>query len=127
MEDALAGALLARSIEKANEMGIRVCIAIVDDRALLKTFKRMDNAFKGSIDVAIGKTRTSALFPLASEDFGKLLRDERLTGMEATNGGLVAFVPVVSQYYATDVLWVPFNYGRNEVKNCFSCMAAFRH
>lgn len=91
MNDEISALLIQASQEKASEMGIAVCIAIVDDGAILKQFHRMDNAFKGSVDVAISKARTSALFPLPSGDFGELIRSAHLTGMENTNGGMSVF------------------------------------
>jgi len=84
-------ALLAAAQSKAAELGVAVCIAVVDDGAILKGFVRMDGAFLGSTDVAIGKARTSCLFPLATGQFGQLVRAEQLTGMELSNGGLVCF------------------------------------
>lgn len=97
MNQRLAENLLKYAEEKANSLAVNVCIAITDSGAHLNAFKRMDHAFTGSIDVAIGKARTSSLFPVSSGDFGQLVRNESLTGMELTNQGLVAFpggVPV---------------------------------
>jgi len=92
--------LISRAIDKAKQLDIHVCIAIVDSGALLQAFQRMDKAFKGSVDVAIVKARTSALFPMPSGDFGTLVREQQLTGMELSNNGLVAFAggqPIVCQ------------------------------
>ena len=91
MKAELSSRLIQLSEEKADQMGIKVCIAIVDDGALLSGFKRMDGAFKGSIDVAISKARTSALFPFPTGKFGESMRNSNLTGMEGTNGGLCGF------------------------------------
>lgn len=87
----IAEQLIRSAEEKANALGVNVCIAITDAGAHLCAFKRMDHAFTGSVDVAIGKARTSALFPVPSGAFGALVREEKLTGMELTNQGLVAF------------------------------------
>lgn len=83
--------LVEQATIKAQQIGINVCIAIVDSGAHLITFQRMDGAFLGSIDVALKKARTSALFPLPTGDFGQLIRDAELTGMELSNGLLAAF------------------------------------
>jgi len=88
---AIASRLVDKAEEKAVELDVRVCIAITDQGGHLLAFKRMDDAFTGSVEVAIGKARTSSLFPLPSGDFGQLIRNEKLTGMELTNQGLVAF------------------------------------
>jgi uncharacterized protein GlcG (DUF336 family) len=77
---------------------VSICIAVVDDGAHLKAFLRMDGAFPGAVDVAQGKARTSALFPMESGDFGRMIADERLLGMAQSNGGLMGFdggVPVL--------------------------------
>lgn len=100
MSLSLANTLISRAIEKAEELGVNVCIAVTDNGAHLKTFTRMDNAFLGSVDVAISKARTSTLFPLPSGTFGELIREEKLTGMDMSNGGLIGFpggLPVAAE------------------------------
>lgn len=87
----LASQLISKAEEKARELGVNVCIAVTDQGAHLNAFARMDNAFTGSVDVAIGKARTSSLFPVPSGAFGELIREEKLTGMELSNQGLVGF------------------------------------
>lgn len=87
----LAEQLVGQATTKATELGIKVCVAIVDDGAHLLEFRRMDGAFKGSIDVAIKKAKTSALFPFPTGGFGEAIRNKQLTGMELSNGGLTGF------------------------------------
>lgn len=86
-----AEAIIRRASDRAQEIGISACIAIVDAGAHLKAFRRMDGAFAGAVDVSQRKARTSALFPLPSGDFGRLISEHQLTGMELSNGGLAAF------------------------------------
>lgn len=83
--------MIKRAEDRANQLDVKVCIAITDAGGHLCAFKRMDNAFIGSIDVAIKKAKTSSLFPLPSGDFGKLIRDQQLTGMELSNHNLIGF------------------------------------
>lgn len=83
--------IVSRAVEKAQSLNVNVCIAVMDGGAHLLSFSRMDGAFTGSVDVAIAKARTSALFPLPSGTFGELIRSEQLTGMELCNQGLAAF------------------------------------
>ena len=100
MNEKTADSLIKSALKKALELEVNVCIAVVDDGAILKAFHRMDGAFKGSVDVAIGKAKTSALFPLPTEDFGQLIRQENLTGMELSNNGLMGFAgghPIMQQ------------------------------
>jgi uncharacterized protein GlcG (DUF336 family) len=88
---ARADEIIRRGCIRADEIGIAACIAVVDAGAHLKAFRRMDGAFAGAIDVSQRKARTSALFPLPSGDFGRVIAEQQLTGMELTNGGLAAF------------------------------------
>ncbi len=48
-----ARAAVSAAIEKSNEIGVKMNIAIVDAGANLKAFARMDGAWLGSIDIAI--------------------------------------------------------------------------
>jgi uncharacterized protein GlcG (DUF336 family) len=91
MNQLLAATLITKAEQKAEELGVQVCIAITDQGGHLNAFRRMDNAFLGSIDVAVGKAKTSSLFPIPSGVFGKLIREENLLGMENSNDGLIAF------------------------------------
>lgn len=47
---------------RAQEQHQAVCISIVDNAGLLRSFLRMDGAVAGAIDVSIKKARTAALF-----------------------------------------------------------------
>ena len=91
MNQSLAATLITKAKQKAEELGVNVCIAITDQGGHLNAFRRMDNAFLGSIDVAVGKAKTSSLFPIPSGVFGKLIREENLLGMENSNQGLIGF------------------------------------
>ena len=90
--------LLAKAKAKALEIGIPMNVAILDTAGHLKAFIRMDNAFLGSIDIAIKKAKTSMLFRMNSEEVGNFLRPEvGAFGMENSSGGLMGFaggVPV---------------------------------
>ncbi|GGH26647.1 glycolate utilization protein [Dyadobacter endophyticus] len=81
-----------RAAEKAKEIGVNANITILDTAGYLKSFIRMDEAFLGSIDIAIGKARTAMLFRMNSEAVGEFLRPEaHAYGMVNTSGGLVGF------------------------------------
>lgn len=84
--------VLKASIGKAKELGISVCIAVLDSGAHLKAFHRMDGAWLGVIDVAIKKAKTSALFEMETQtldNFSKAGGDAH--GIEQTNDHLVTF------------------------------------
>jgi uncharacterized protein GlcG (DUF336 family) len=58
----------------------------------MKSFERMDDAFLGSMDIAIKKAKTASLFRTSSENVGEYLKPEAGTyGMTDTNAGLVGF------------------------------------
>jgi uncharacterized protein GlcG (DUF336 family) len=90
----------AAGLAKANEMGVPMNIAFVDAGANLLHFSRMEGAWLGSIDIAIKKARTAALFKMPTAEIGKLSQPGgALYNIEVTNGGLVSFgggLPVVS-------------------------------
>jgi uncharacterized protein GlcG (DUF336 family) len=84
--------VLKASIQKAADLGISVCIAILDCGGHLKAFHRMDGAWLGVIDVAIKKAKTSALFEMETQtldNYSKPGADAH--GIEFTNGQLVTF------------------------------------
>ncbi|MDM8173091.1 heme-binding protein [Olivibacter sp. 47] len=77
---------------KAIQLNVNVNIAILDTGGHLKTFERMDDAFLGSMDIAIKKAKTASLFRTSSENVGEYLKPEAGTyGMVNTNNGLVGF------------------------------------
>src|ERR1700723_3349364 len=84
--------VLKASIQKAGELGISVCVAILDSGGHLKAFHRMDGAWLGVIDVAIKKAKTSVLFEMETktlDTYSKAGADAH--GIEFTNGNLVTF------------------------------------
>lgn len=97
---AQAQAVLAAATARANALGIAANIAVLDAGAHQKAFHRMDGAVLGSIDVAIGKARTSVLFGLSSEAVWDYCKPGApAPGLERSNGGLMTFpggVPLTS-------------------------------
>jgi uncharacterized protein GlcG (DUF336 family) len=87
------------AIRKAQDIGNRSCIAVVDSGANLKAFVRMDDAWVGSIDIAIRKARTAVFFGMPTGDIGKMSQPGKsLYGIEVSNDGLITFpggVPIV--------------------------------
>ena len=87
-----ADRVLKASILKARELGIAVCIAILDSGGHLKAFHRMDRAWLGVIDVAIKKAKTAVLFEMETQvldNYSKAGADAH--GIEFTNDQLVTF------------------------------------
>jgi len=54
---------------KAKEIGVPMNIAIVDAGANLVSFHRMDNAWLGSVDIAIKKAKTARFFDMNTGDW----------------------------------------------------------
>ena len=67
-------------------------IAVVDAGANLKAFARMDEAWLGSIDIAMKKARTARYFNMNTGDIGQLSQPGGpLYNIEHSNGGLISF------------------------------------
>ena len=60
------------SIEKANVIGAKFCIAIMDSGVNLVAFSRMDGAILASVEVAVKKAKTAAMFRAESGQLGGL-------------------------------------------------------
>jgi uncharacterized protein GlcG (DUF336 family) len=89
---AQAHEILQEAVVKAEEIGTVMDIAIVDSGANLKAFCRMDNAWLGSIDIAIKKAKTARFFDMPTGEIGKLSQPGgSLFNIEHSNGGLITF------------------------------------
>jgi len=87
-----ANAVIAAAESKAREIGVTVVVAILDDGVHLKAFTRMDGAPLASIDIALKKARTAALFGANSEPVWEYCEPGApAPGLELTNGGLAPF------------------------------------
>ena len=83
---------IAAAEAKADQLGVPVIVALVDAGVHLKAFSRMDGAVLGSIDIAIKKARTSALFLANSEAVWEYCKPGApAPTLELTNGGLAPF------------------------------------
>ena len=95
----LAQQIVDKAVEKSKQMGVKMCIAILDSGGNLKSFTRMDDAWVGSIDIAIKKAKTACHFAMPSGEIGKLsLPGQPLYGIEHSNDGLITFpggLPIV--------------------------------
>ncbi len=95
-----AQAVIAAAQAKATEMKLSMDIAVVDAGGNLKGFARMDDAWLGSIDIAIKKAKTARYFNMPTGEIGKLSQPGGpLYQIEVSNGGLISFpggVPIKS-------------------------------
>lgn len=83
---------VSAAVEKSQQMGVKMDIAVVDAGANLKAFVRMDGAWLGSIDIAMKKARTARFFDMNTGDIGQLSQPGgSLFNIEHSNGGLITF------------------------------------
>ena len=92
--------VVAAAIAKAQQIDTKMDIAVVDAGGNLKAFVRMDDAWLGSIDIAIKKARTARFFNMDSGSIGQLSQPGGpLFNIEHSNGGLITFpggVPITN-------------------------------
>lgn len=95
-----ADAMIAAGSARGSAIGVSANIAVLDAAAHLKAFARMDGAVLGSIDLSIGKARTSALFQISSDAVWDYCKPGAPAhNLEASNGGLMPFpggLPVIA-------------------------------
>ena len=78
--------------QKAQQMGLKMNIAVVDAGANLTAFVRMDGAWLGSLDISIKKAKTARYFDMPTGELGKLSQPGgSLYQIEVSNGGLITF------------------------------------
>ena len=96
-----ANAMLAAAVDKSEELGVKMNIAVVDAGANLKAFHRMDGAWLGSVDIACKKARTARSFDMPTGALGELSQPGGpLFNIEHSNGGLISFpggLPVANE------------------------------
>jgi len=87
-----ARTVLEAAVRRSQELGVKMNIAVVDAGANLKAFARMDDAWLGSIDIAIRKARTARFFDMPTGELGALSQPgQDLYAIEHSNGGLITF------------------------------------
>lgn len=99
LTQSLALKMLEAVTNKADELGIRINAAVVDDGGNLKAFIRMDEAALLSSSIAQNKAYTAAAFGKSTEEWYPMIKEEPalLTGIVHTDR-LVVFgggVPLI--------------------------------
>jgi uncharacterized protein GlcG (DUF336 family) len=85
-----AQAVIRAALEKAEEIGQPMNVAVVDNGSNLKAFARMEDAWLGSVDIAIDKAFTSVSFLMPTQDLVEMTQPgQPLYGLETTNDGRV--------------------------------------
>ncbi len=85
-----ARAVIAAAEKKAQEIGQPMNIAIADSGGNLVAHVRMDNAWRGSIDISINKAWTARAFDIATKDLAQHSQSgNQFFGIHASNHGKV--------------------------------------
>lgn len=80
--------LIEGATEKAREIKVPMCIAVVDESGLLLKFDRMDGGKVSSISIAIDKAFTGAAARKATHVYNELCQPGKPTfGIHITNNG----------------------------------------
>src|SRR5215213_8131045 len=82
--------IISAAEQKAQELGQPMNIAVVDNGRNLKAFTRMEEAWLGSIDIAIDKAFTAVSFQMPTQDLAGMAQPEQpLFGINTTNDGRI--------------------------------------
>ncbi|MGA8943899.1 MAG: heme-binding protein [Thermoactinomyces sp.] len=87
VSDKIVTKMMEAACRKAEELGIRINVAIADDGGNLKGFMRMDNAPLLSIEISQNKAYTAAAFGISTSEWYPMIKDEPelLHGIVHTN------------------------------------------
>jgi len=86
----VAKTIIAAAEEKAEEIDVPMCIAVMDDGANLVGFHRMDGALLASIDIAQNKAYSSVSLKLDTKTIHEVSQPgESLYGLGTTNDGRI--------------------------------------
>jgi uncharacterized protein GlcG (DUF336 family) len=82
--------IIAAAEKKAGEIGNPMNIAVVDAGGQLVAFARMDDAWLGSIQIAIDKAFTARAFDISTEELSTMAQPGKpFYGIHASNGGRI--------------------------------------
>jgi uncharacterized protein GlcG (DUF336 family) len=82
--------VIAAAEKKAQEIGQPMNIAVADEGGNLVAHVRMDNAWRGSIDISINKAWTARAFDISTKDLAANAQPgAQFYGIHVSNGGRV--------------------------------------
>lgn len=67
---------IAAAEQKARELGVPMCIAVVDESGVLKAFSRMDGAALLSVEIAQDKAYTAVGFGMPTHQWHDFIKDD---------------------------------------------------
>lgn len=80
--------------KRAEQIGVPMNIAVVDEGNNLMAFARMEGAWLGSIDISQGKAYTARAFDMPTKDLAPLCQPgQPLFGIQASNQGHLIIFP----------------------------------
>lgn len=86
----VATQLIAASEDRADEVGVPMCIAVVDGGGNLVAFHRMDDALLASVSIAQNKAYSAVSLKMSTETVAELAQPgEALYGIGGTNDGRI--------------------------------------
>jgi len=86
----VAKEIIAAAEEKADDIDVPMCIAVMDDGANLVGFHRMDGALLASIDISQNKAYSSVTLKMDTETIHEVSQPgESLYGLGNTNDGRI--------------------------------------
>jgi len=68
--------VIAAAVAKANEIGVPMVIAVVDESARLKAFLRMDGSLLASVEISQHKANTAVSFGLPTDMWYSVAKDD---------------------------------------------------
>ena len=85
-----ARAVAQAAVEKAQEIGQPMNVAVMEVGGNLKAFARMETAWTASISIAQDKAYTSAALGFSTQEIGEMAQPgQPLFGINTTNGGRI--------------------------------------
>ncbi len=82
--------MLRAAVAHAEDLGVKISVAILDSGAHLRAFLRMDATMLLTIDLAQRKAHTACVLNLPSDTLAEAAAaGHALAGIENTNGGLI--------------------------------------
>lgn len=76
IDRATAERAVAAAAQKAEELGLRMCISVTDESGDLKAFLRMDGAPKLSIQISQDKAYTATAFGISTDGWWDFIKDD---------------------------------------------------
>lgn len=82
--------IIKAAIEKAEEIGQPMCVAVADFGGHTIAFARMDKAWIGSVDIAHKKAWTARAFDISTKELGENSQPgDQFYGIQESNDGRV--------------------------------------